>query len=86
MMKNKIGKLPLVENGKLVGLYSFTDVQHADRERRAAVQPRRPVPPARRRRRRRPTTRSASRSWPSSDVDVVVVDTRARPLARASSR
>jgi len=27
MMKNKIGKLPLVKNGKLVGLYSFTDVQ-----------------------------------------------------------
>ncbi len=26
MMRNKIGKLPLVENGKLVGLYSFTDV------------------------------------------------------------
>ena len=27
MMKNKIGKLPLVKGGKLVGLYSFTDVQ-----------------------------------------------------------
>ncbi len=27
MMKNRIGKLPLVEGGKLVGLYSFTDVQ-----------------------------------------------------------
>ena len=27
MQKNKIGKLPLVENGKLVGLYSFSDVQ-----------------------------------------------------------
>jgi len=27
MMKNKIGKLPLVKNGKLVGLYSFTDVK-----------------------------------------------------------
>lgn len=27
MMKHKIGKLPLVENGKLVGLYSFADVQ-----------------------------------------------------------
>jgi IMP dehydrogenase len=27
MMKNKIGKLPLVKKGKLVGLYSFTDVQ-----------------------------------------------------------
>lgn len=26
MMRNKIGKLPLVENGKLCGLYSFTDV------------------------------------------------------------
>lgn len=26
MMKNKIGKLPLVTKGKLVGLYSFTDV------------------------------------------------------------
>lgn len=26
MMKNKIGKLPLVEGGKLIGLYSFTDV------------------------------------------------------------
>jgi IMP dehydrogenase len=26
MMRNKIGKLPLVENNKLVGLYSFTDV------------------------------------------------------------
>ncbi len=26
MMRNKIGKLPLVENGKLSGLYSFTDV------------------------------------------------------------
>jgi IMP dehydrogenase len=26
MMKEKIGKLPLVENGKLVGLYSFADV------------------------------------------------------------
>jgi IMP dehydrogenase len=26
MMKHKIGKLPLVENGKLVGLYSFSDV------------------------------------------------------------
>jgi IMP dehydrogenase len=26
MMKNKIGKLPLVEKGKLVGLYSFSDV------------------------------------------------------------
>jgi IMP dehydrogenase len=26
MMKNKIGKLPLVENGRLVGLYSFSDV------------------------------------------------------------
>jgi len=27
MMRNKIGKLPLVENGKLVGLYSFTDLR-----------------------------------------------------------
>jgi len=27
MVKEKIGKLPLVENGKLVGLYSFADVQ-----------------------------------------------------------
>jgi IMP dehydrogenase len=27
MMKNKIGKLPLVKNGKLVGLYSFSDVK-----------------------------------------------------------
>ncbi|HMO50366.1 MAG TPA: IMP dehydrogenase [Kiritimatiellia bacterium] len=27
MMRHKIGKLPLVENGKLVGLYSFADVQ-----------------------------------------------------------
>ena len=27
MMKHKIGKLPLVEKGKLVGLYSFTDVK-----------------------------------------------------------
>ena len=27
MMKNKIGKLPLVEKGKLVGLYSFSDVR-----------------------------------------------------------
>ncbi|MDA0990669.1 MAG: IMP dehydrogenase [Verrucomicrobia bacterium] len=27
MMANKIGKLPLVEAGKLVGLYSFTDVK-----------------------------------------------------------
>lgn len=27
MMKNKIGKLPLVKKGKLVGLYSFTDVR-----------------------------------------------------------
>ncbi len=27
MMEHKIGKLPLVENGKLVGLYSFADVQ-----------------------------------------------------------
>lgn len=27
MMKNKIGKLPLVKDGKLTGLYSFTDVQ-----------------------------------------------------------
>lgn len=26
MMKNKIGKLPLVDNNKLVGLYSFTDI------------------------------------------------------------
>ena len=26
MMSHKIGKLPLVENGKLVGLYSFSDV------------------------------------------------------------
>ena len=26
MMRNKIGKLPLVEDGRLVGLYSFTDV------------------------------------------------------------
>ncbi len=26
MQKNKIGKLPLVEDGKLVGLYSFSDV------------------------------------------------------------
>ncbi len=26
MVKNKIGKLPLVEDGKLVGLYSFADV------------------------------------------------------------
>ncbi|MBI2438530.1 MAG: IMP dehydrogenase [Lentisphaerae bacterium] len=26
MKRNKIGKLPLVENGRLVGLYSFTDV------------------------------------------------------------
>jgi IMP dehydrogenase len=26
MMKNKVGKLPLVAKGKLVGLYSFTDV------------------------------------------------------------
>lgn len=27
MMKHKIGKLPLVEDGKLIGLYSFTDVR-----------------------------------------------------------
>lgn len=27
MIKNKIGKLPLVNKGKLVGLYSFTDVK-----------------------------------------------------------
>jgi len=27
MMKNKIGKLPLVQKGKLVGLYSFSDVK-----------------------------------------------------------
>ena len=27
MMKNKIGKLPLVENGQLIGLYSFSDVR-----------------------------------------------------------
>lgn len=27
MMQHKIGKLPLVEHGKLVGLYSFADVQ-----------------------------------------------------------
>lgn len=27
MMRNKIGKLPLVKNGKLVGLYSFADVR-----------------------------------------------------------
>ncbi|HMP89342.1 MAG TPA: IMP dehydrogenase [Kiritimatiellia bacterium] len=27
MVREKIGKLPLVENGKLVGLYSFADVQ-----------------------------------------------------------
>lgn len=27
MMKRKIGKLPLVKNGKLVGLYSFSDVR-----------------------------------------------------------
>ncbi len=27
MMENKIGKLPLVENGRLVGLYSFSDVR-----------------------------------------------------------
>ncbi|MBW7909112.1 MAG: IMP dehydrogenase [Kiritimatiellae bacterium] len=27
MVKNKIGKLPLVENGKLIGLYSYTDVR-----------------------------------------------------------
>ncbi|HMO05251.1 MAG TPA: IMP dehydrogenase [Kiritimatiellia bacterium] len=27
MVEHKIGKLPLVENGKLVGLYSFADVQ-----------------------------------------------------------
>ena len=27
MMKNKIGKLPLVSKGKLVGLYSFSDVK-----------------------------------------------------------
>ncbi|MCX7591881.1 MAG: IMP dehydrogenase [Kiritimatiellae bacterium] len=26
MLENRIGKLPLVQNGKLVGLYSFTDV------------------------------------------------------------
>lgn len=26
MMHNKVGKLPLVENSKLIGLYSFTDV------------------------------------------------------------
>jgi len=28
MMRNKIGKLPLVKDGKLVGLYSFTDVKN----------------------------------------------------------
>ena len=27
MLKQKIGKLPLVKNGKLVGLYSFADVK-----------------------------------------------------------
>lgn len=27
MMHNKIGKLPIVENGKLIGLYSFADVR-----------------------------------------------------------
>lgn len=27
MMRNKVGKLPLVDKGKLVGLYSFTDVK-----------------------------------------------------------
>ena len=28
MLRNKIGKLPLVEKGKLVGLYSYTDVRN----------------------------------------------------------
>ncbi|MFO7871210.1 MAG: IMP dehydrogenase [Kiritimatiellia bacterium] len=28
MMRGKIGKLPLVDDGRLVGLYSFTDVQN----------------------------------------------------------
>jgi IMP dehydrogenase len=28
MRKNKVGKLPIVDNGKLVGLYSFTDVRN----------------------------------------------------------
>ncbi len=28
MMKNKIGKLPLVDRGKLVGLYAFSDVKN----------------------------------------------------------
>ena len=32
MMKNKIGKLPLVEKGKLVGLYSFSDVSNLVRD------------------------------------------------------
>jgi IMP dehydrogenase len=32
MKKRKIGKLPLVENGKLVGLYSFSDVATLVRE------------------------------------------------------
>ncbi len=27
MMQNKIGKLPLIDKGKLIGLYSFTDVR-----------------------------------------------------------
>ena len=49
MQKNKIGKLPLVENGKLVGLYSFSDVRTLIENVEPHVQPRRPVPPARRR-------------------------------------
>jgi IMP dehydrogenase len=47
MVKNKIGKLPLVEKGKLVGLYSFADVSTLIHNIEPHLQPRCPVPTAR---------------------------------------
>jgi IMP dehydrogenase len=74
MMKQRIGKLPLVEDGKLVGLYSFTDVS-------TLIQNQRPMYNRDEQYRLRvgaavgPANEARVEALAAEDVDVIVVDT-----------
>ncbi len=74
MKRNKIGKLPLVENGRLVGLYSFSDVS-------ILIENAQPLFNRDARHRLRvgaavsPNDHERAESLAAKDVDVMVVDT-----------
>lgn len=74
MKRNKIGKLPLVENGRLVGLYSFTDVS-------TLVENAQPLFNRDARHRLRvgaaigPNDQERIKALAAEDVDVLVIDT-----------